>query len=79
MKRYKEMTGDELKQEYEHVKAKYEELCLKGLSLDMSRGKPGPDQLGISNDVLDMVNSKQGFTSRDGVDCRNYGGLDGLS
>ena len=79
MKRYKEMTGDELKQEYEHVKAKYEELCLKGLSLDMSRGKPGPDQLGISNDILDMVNSKQGFTSRDGVDCRNYGGLDGLS
>ncbi len=79
MKRYCEMTVAELQAEYASVKAKYAELSASGLKLDMSRGKPGPDQLSVSTELLDLVNSGTDIHSRDGVDCRNYGGLDGLT
>ncbi len=78
MKKYSEMTEAQLTAEHAAVKAKYEQLCAKGLKLDMSRGKPGPDQLSISNNILDLVPSNSDIHSRDGIDCRNYGGLDGL-
>ena len=78
MKKYCEMTVDELKAEYTSVKAKYGELSALGLKLDMSRGKPGPDQLAVSTELLDKVTSETDIHSRDGIDCRNYGGLDGL-
>ncbi len=79
MKKYSEMTARELQEEYSLVKAKYDGLCKKGLSLDMARGKPGPDQLAVSQHLLDTVTSDCDIHSADGVDCRNYGGLDGLS
>ncbi len=79
MKKYCEMTSAELNAEYTAVKAKYLELSAKGLKLDMSRGKPGPDQLSVSTELLDTVTSQTDIHSRDGVDCRNYGGLDGLT
>ncbi len=78
MSKYSEMTKEEALKEFASVKADYEALCSKGLNLDMSRGKPGPDQLTISTEVLDLVNRDHGFRNRDGIDCRNYGGLDGL-
>lgn len=78
MKKYSEMNAEELSAEYRDVKSKYEELCSLGLNLDMSRGKPGPDQLAISTKVLDVVTREHGFRNHDGIDCRNYGGLDGL-
>lgn len=78
MVKYSELSKAEAQKEYSVVKAAYELLCSKGLELDMSRGKPGPDQLTISTDVLDLVNRDNGFRNRDGIDCRNYGGLDGL-
>ncbi len=78
MKQYSEMTAKELSQEYWHVKDKYEKLCSLGLNLDMSRGKPGPDQLAISTRILNLVDCEHGFTNHDGIDCRNYGGFDGL-
>ena len=73
------MTSAELNAEYSAVKAKYSELAASGLKLDMSRGKPGPDQLSVSTELLDLVNSTTDIHNRDGVDCRNYGGLDGLT
>ncbi len=79
MKKYCEMTSAELNAEYSAVKAKYSELAASGLKLDMSRGKPGPDQLSVSTELLDLVNSTTDIHSRDGIDCRNYGGLDGLT
>ena len=76
---YSELHADQLLAEYEAVKKEYKALCDKGLNLDMSRGKPGPDQLATSTKVLDVVNHEHGFRNRDGIDCRNYGGLDGLA
>ena len=47
-----------------------------GLSLDLTRGKPSPAQLALS-DGLDTVEG--GLVAADGTDTRNYGGIDGLS
>lgn len=62
----------ELIKEYEAYKA-------LGLKLDMSRGKPGSDQLGLSDDVLKAIQSSDDCFAADGTDCRNYGGLNGIT
>jgi DNA-binding transcriptional MocR family regulator len=56
---------------------RYTAICDRKLSLDITRGKPSPEQLDLSNGLLEMVSSHD-FHSAAGVDCRNYGGLDGL-
>ncbi|MDR0222246.1 MAG: aminotransferase class I/II-fold pyridoxal phosphate-dependent enzyme [Oscillospiraceae bacterium] len=55
--------------EYAGVKA-------KGLKLDMSRGKPGPDVLELSNGMLKLPAGD--YISENGTDCRNYGIIDGI-
>ena len=49
----------------------------QNLSLDMTRGKPGPEQLDISNGMLTIV-GENNFHTPSGLDVRNYGGLDGF-
>ena len=72
-KLYSQMTAEELKAEQKTLEKRFNDFKAKGLKLDMSRGKPGADQLDLSsemNDVKDYVS--------DGVDIRNYGILDGI-
>lgn len=76
---YLEMNKNELETEYEKVKSLYSEMCARGLKLDMARGKPGKDQMDLSSALFDSVGNDTGFLSENGIDCRNYGGLDGLS
>ena len=76
--KYSEMSKEQLKNEYTKVKAEYDSWCQQNLSLDMARGKPGPDQMDLSLELFDLVNTKTGFKNFTGIDCRNYGGLDGL-
>ncbi len=57
---------------------RYNELKARNLKLDMSRGKPSPEQLDLSLDLFKKFSSKESFISADGTDCRNYGLLDGL-
>jgi len=55
----------------------YRQAQAKGLKLDMSRGKPGADQLALSQDILDakwVTPAK----AENGFDCRNYGLLEGI-
>ena len=61
----------ELMEEYESYRA-------MGLDLDMSRGKPSARQLDLCQEMLDTVTSRSGTISESGIDCRNYGYLDGL-
>ena len=68
-----------LKTEFERVKARYEEIAGRGYELDMSRGKPGKDNMDLSEKMFDLVGNNTGFINVDGIDCRNYGGLDGLT
>ena len=78
MTSYLKMTKEELEKEFANVKQEYSRLALLGLNLDMSRGKPGADQMDLSKRIFDLVGNNLGFKNKDGVDCRNYGGLDGL-
>ena len=78
MANYLEMNRQELEKEFSNVKAEYERLRLMHLSLDMSRGKPGADNMDLSEKMFDLVGNDTGFKNISGIDCRNYGGLDGL-
>ena len=55
----------------------YEEYCNRGLSLDLSRGKPNSTQLDISLGLM-SVDLSADYRAENGFDCRNYGILDGL-
>ena len=77
-KSYLEMTREELLREQTAVRAEYEEYKARGLQLDMSRGKPSKAQLELSNGLMDVLTSSSDMTSVSGVDCRNYGVLDGI-
>ena len=76
--RYQEMSQRELQREYRKLSAAYREMEQQGLHLDLSRGKPSPEQLELSRKMLDEVNSGSVLDSVDGTDCRNYGGLNGI-
>lgn len=72
-KKYTEMTKEELLAEQNVLMARYNDYKAKNLKLDMSRGKPGADQLDLSMGLYDV----DGYTI-DGLDTRNYGILDGI-
>ena len=78
MKAYKEMTKEELLAEKAGLEKAYEEIKAKGISLDMSRGKPGKDQLDLSLGMMDVLNSDSYYKDETGTDCRNYGILTGI-
>ncbi len=61
----------ELECEHSHFKT-------LGLKLDMSRGKPSSAQLKLSNKMYEVFNDPAFYISEEGVDCRNYGGLEGI-
>ncbi len=76
--RYAEMKKEDLQALKNELLAKYEEIKKMNLSLDMSRGKPGHEQLELSYDVLKVFNGGDTCISDSGIDCRNYGVLDGI-
>lgn len=73
------MNAQQLEKFKKDVTAQYNAFQSKGLKLDMSRGKPGTDQLDLSMPMLDILNSSSDLKALDGTDCRNYGVLDGLT
>ena len=78
MKSYKELSRDELLELQGALNKEYADAKSKGLSLNMARGKPSPEQLGFSMGIMDVLNSSSELVSEDGTDCRNYGVLDGI-
>lgn len=76
-KSYLSMSAEELQAELESVKKEYEGIKAQGLSIDMSRGKPGSDQLDISDGMLKVLDDGN-FKCEAGLDVRNYGLLDGI-
>lgn len=78
MKHYQEMSREELTQELTLLEEEYAKIKDMGLALDMSRGKPGADQLDLSMDMMDVLDSKSVLKSENGTDLRNYGILDGI-
>lgn len=73
------MSKEQLTRRLAKCNEAYATYKAQGLKLDMSRGKPGPDQLDISLEVLNCVNVRDGFLAENGTDTRNYGLVDGIA
>ncbi len=78
MTAYKDMTKEQLMQEKSELVKKYEEIKGYGLNLDMSRGKPGKEQLDITLPMMDVLASSSDYKCENGMDVRNYGVMDGI-
>ena len=78
MEALRELSKEALRARVAELETRYEEGRAKGLKLDMSRGKPGPEQLDLTLDMLECVNARDGYRTVNGTDTRNYGLLDGI-
>lgn len=76
--KYTEMSKAQLKSLQEELNLQYNALQNEHLKLDMSRGKPGTAQLDLSLGMLSVLSTAEDLISEEGIDCRNYGVLDGL-
>ena len=77
MMQYQNLTIEQLKLEYQAVKAEFDRCCEKGLKLNMARGKPAKAQLDLSAPLLETITKPE--ECFDGtIDARNYGDLMGL-
>ncbi|RKS07659.1 DNA-binding transcriptional MocR family regulator [Nocardiopsis sp. Huas11] len=70
-----QLSDDSLPGLLDLARRDYKDLAGQGLKLDLTRGKPAPEQLDLSEELLDLPG---GHTAADGTDTRNYGGLRGL-
>ena len=70
-----ERSPDALASYLQEQRAAYARLRERGLKLDLTRGKPSVAQLDLSDELLALPH---GVKDADGVDVRNYGGLNGL-
>lgn len=73
---WKDLSKEELLSKKEELQQKYEEIKKLGLNLNMSRGKPSPDVLDLSNDLLGALDT---YKTEDGTDIRNYGVPTGIA
>ena len=76
---YEELSKEELLQLKSELETQFDEVKAKNLKLDMSRGKPSTEQLNLSMDMMDVLKSDSDLVCEEGVDCRNYGVLDGIA
>ena len=76
---FQSLGRDELQAQHELQQRNYAELQAKKLNLDLTRGKPSPAQLDLSNALLSCpAPERTPIRDGDGTDTRNYGGLHGL-
>ena len=78
MTAYKDLSKEELLELHDSLSKEFEAIKEKGLKLDMSRGKPSQAQLDLSMGMMDVLSSDSNLFCAEGVDCRNYGVLDGI-
>lgn len=71
------MSSEQLTATQAELREGYQRLTEAGLKLDLTRGKPSPEQLDLSAGLLSMPGADV-YRDANGTDCRNYGGLTGL-
>lgn len=79
MESYLKMTHEQLLEEKAGLEKEYQKIKEFGLNLDLTRGKPSPEQLDISMDMYNLLDKDSKLFAADGTDCRNYGGMDGIA
>ena len=72
------MSREELLDLKKELDREFDEIKAEGLALDMSRGKPAPDQLDLSMKMMEVLAGDANLKCETGVDCRNYGVIDGI-
>lgn len=77
-KRLEEQSAAELGALLQQTKAAYDAFQAKKLSLNMARGKPGPEQLDLTMPMMNTLTAEDALISDCGEDCRNYGLLNGI-
>ncbi len=77
-KAYAELTKEELAKVVQTEQEKLDKWGNMGLTLDLTRGKPNQAQLDLSTEILHIISDRGDCFSESGLDCRNYGILDGL-
>ncbi len=78
MAQYKDLSKAQLSEIKQQLVSAYEGYKAQGLKLDMSRGKPGKDQLDLSNELNNVLVADSDYKCENGMDVRNYGILDGI-
>ena len=76
---YTAMTRDALSQRLTEMKEAYAAYQAMHLTLNMARGKPGTEQLNLSDGLLTVLKADDPMQGVDGMEVRNYGLLTGLS
>ncbi len=79
MTAYKDLSKEELLNLKASLEKEFRKVKAKGIKLDMSRGKPSTEQLNLSMEMMDVLNGHTNLVCTEGVDCRNYGVLDGIT
>ena len=78
MAAYKDRSREELLELKSQLEQEFQKVKAEGLQLDMSRGKPSAAQLDLAMGMMDVLTSDSDLKCEEGVDCRNYGVLDGI-
>ena len=76
---YSQMSKEQLLTKKQELIKEYESKKAQGLCLDLSRGKPGAEQLDLLEGMMSCLSKNEECFSEKGVDYRNYGLLDGIS
>jgi DNA-binding transcriptional MocR family regulator len=71
------LSDNELETLRRQIRAEYDVFRARGLKLDMTRGKPAPEQLDLAETMLALPGNRDHLTES-GEDARNYGVLQGL-
>jgi aspartate/methionine/tyrosine aminotransferase len=74
---FKILNSQQLLQLKDNLLDQYHGFKSRGITLDITRGKPCSEQLDLALEMLDCVNSRD-YRTEDGTDSRNYGGIDGI-
>ncbi len=74
---FKKLSEQERRNIKEDLLQRYGEFQSRQITLDMTRGKPCSEQLDLALGMLEGDIGKA-YLTQNGLDCRNYGGLDGI-
>jgi aspartate/methionine/tyrosine aminotransferase len=77
MTAFQKLNDTERRKIKDELLKRYREFQSRRITLDMTRGKPCSEQLDLALGMLQDGIAKV-YLAQGGLDCRNYGGLDGI-
>ncbi len=76
---YSSMSKNELRERLDSLMSRYDGFKSENLKLNMARGKPGDEQLALSDGLLTVLNAGDDMCGCDKFDARNYGLATGMT